>query len=95
MSVGKRKIEHAKSAAVRLEQLGEPMHAEAVHSLCRSNSALIETCRRLQADLAEARTGEQRQLERLRREWGLDGASHPPIFATKTDGSDSHGGANE
>lgn len=54
MSEGARKIEAAKSAALRLEQPGEPFHAEAVNSLCRSNSALIKTCRQLREDLIEA-----------------------------------------
>lgn len=47
MSVGERKVVQAQLAADRLTALGEHKHAEAVRSLCRSNSALVETCRRL------------------------------------------------
>jgi hypothetical protein len=54
VSVGERKIVQARMAADHLQAIGEHKHAEAVRSLCRSNSALVETCRRLRADLIAA-----------------------------------------
>lgn len=54
MSGGERKVTQARMAAERLVALGEHKHAESVRSLCRSNSALVETCRRLRALATEA-----------------------------------------
>lgn len=53
MSVGERKVVQARMAAAHLEAIGEHKHAEAVRSLCRSNSALVETCRRLRLEITE------------------------------------------
>lgn len=53
MSVGERKVVQARYAAEKLTALGEHKHAEAVRSLCRSNSALVETCRRLRKLIVE------------------------------------------
>lgn len=55
MTNGERKVVQARMAVDQLEALGEHKHAEAVRALCRSNSALVETCRRLHAEIAEAR----------------------------------------
>lgn len=49
------KIEAAKRAAEFLESIGETFHANAVRSLCRSNSSLRDTCSRLSRDNAKLR----------------------------------------
>lgn len=59
MSVGERKIVQATLAAEWLETNRQHKHAEAVRSLCRSNSALVETCRRLRAEITADRVGAQ------------------------------------
>jgi hypothetical protein len=41
------KVAQARLAADRLAALGEHKHAEAVRSLCRSNSSLRKTCAEL------------------------------------------------
>jgi hypothetical protein len=51
----KPKIAAAQRAADWLADNGQPVHAEAVRSLCRSNGALHETCSRLSLDNAALR----------------------------------------
>ena len=64
------KIEAAQRAADRLEELGEPFHANAVWSLARSNSALVGSLSlagkqnlQLHAELRSVQDGKAAELE--------------------------------
>lgn len=54
-----RKIEAAIRAAEWLESNRQHVHANAVRSVCRSNSALIETCRQLTEERERLRVPEE------------------------------------